>query len=309
MEINEKIAWLKEKLRGGVTPAMATPVLADGMTVNTAVIPQLVDFLLRADSRAVFVGGTTGEGVLLSETERMRLHETAVTATNGRAPVIMHVGTNQLANTIALAQHAAEAGADAIAVVTPFFYGMHDDGLAAYYHAVATAVPDMPLLLYDIPQMSVNGISPALLARLGREVPSLAGIKSSRPDVQIVRQLIDAAPERIVFLVGNEAAALGLLGLGADGLISGLSTAVPEPFVALTRAFFQGDIAEAQRQQRLINQLLGQLPNGARIGAIKQILTGRGIPMGTAVPPRPMPDVDVWAAVRPLLAQAFEPER
>ena len=238
MEITEKIAWLKEKLRGGVAPAMATPVLADGMTVNTAVVPQLVDFLLNAGSSGVFVGGTTGEGVLLSDGERMRLHETAVTATNGRAPAMLHVGTNNLASTIALARHAADVGADAIAVVTPYFYAMHDEGLAAYFRAVAAAVPDMPLLLYDIPQMAVNGISPALLARLGREVPSLAGIKSSRPDAQIVRQLIDAAPERIVFLVGNEAVALGLLGLGAHGLISGLSTAVPESYVALTRAFF-----------------------------------------------------------------------
>lgn len=303
MEINEKIARLKESLRGGVSPAMATPVLADGMTVNTAVIPALVDFLLQAGCKGLFVGGTTGEGVLLSDTERMRLHETAVTATNGRAPALLHVGTNNLASTIALARHAADVGADAIAVVTPFFYGMHDDGLAAYYHAVAAAVPNMPLLLYDIPQMAVNGISPALLARLGREMPSLAGIKSSRPDAQIVRQLIDAAPEHVVFLVGNESVALGLLGLGADGLISGLSTAVPEPYVAMTQAYFQGDMATAQQQQRLINALLAQLPNGARIGAIKQILTGRGIVMGTAVPPRSMPDADVWAAVRPLLKQ------
>ncbi len=171
MEITEKIAWLKGKLRGGVAPALATPVLADGMTVNTAVVPDLIDFLLNAGSSGLFVGGTTGEGVLFSDAERMRLHETAVAATNGRAPVMLHVGTNNLADTIALARHAVEVGADAIAVVTPFFYAMHDDGLAAYYHAVAAAVPNLPLLLYDIPQMAVNGISPVLLARLGREMP------------------------------------------------------------------------------------------------------------------------------------------
>ena len=302
--INEKIALLKEKLRGGVSPAVATPLLADGVTVNTAVLPQLINFLLDAGSVGLFVGGTTGEGVLLTEAERMRLHETVVTATNGRAPVLLHTGTNQLASTVALSRHAAEIGADAIAVVTPFFYGMHDDGLADYYKTIAAAVPTLPLLLYDIPQLAVNSISPALLARLGREIPSLAGIKSSRPDAQIVRQLIDATAERLVFLAGNESAALGLLALGADGLISGLSTAVPEPYVALTRAFFQGDMAKAQKQQRHINQLLAQLPNGARIGAIKQILTGRGIEMGTAVPPRPMPDVDVWPAIQPLLEQA-----
>jgi dihydrodipicolinate synthase/N-acetylneuraminate lyase len=302
--INEKIALLKEKLHGGVSPAVATPLLADGVTVNTAVIPQLINFLLDAGSVGLFVGGTTGEGVLLSEAERIRLHETAVTATNGRAPVILHTGTNQLASTVVLSRHAAEIGADAIAVVTPFFYVMHDDGLVDYYKAIAAAVPNLPLLLYDIPQLAVNGISPALLARLEWEIPSLAGIKSSRPDVQIVRQLIAAAADHLIFLVGNESAALGLLALGADGLISGLSTAVPEPFVELTRAFFQGDLLSAQDQQRHINQLLAQLPNGARIGAIKQILTGRGIEMGMAVPPRPVPDVDVWTVIRPLLEQS-----
>lgn len=299
--VNEKIAQLKAKLRGGVAPAVATPLLADGMTVNTAVLPDLINLLLNAGVSGLFVGGTTGEGVLLSDSERMRLHETAVTVASGRVPVILHTGANQLASTLALCRHAESIGADAVAVVCPFFYKMDDDGLAAYYHAVATAVPDLPLMLYDIPQLAVNGISPALMARMGREIPSLLGIKSSRPDAQIVRQLIDAAAPHLLFLVGNEAAALGLLALGADGLISGLSTAVPEPFVALTKAFFSGDMAEAQRQQRQINALLATLPGGARIGAIKQILTGRGVPMGTAVPPRPMPSDDVWLKIRPLL--------
>ncbi len=301
--MKEKIAQLKEKLRGGVTPAMATPVLDDGVTVNTAVVPNLVNFLLEGGVSGLFVGGSTGEGILLSEAERMRLHEAAVAAANGRVPVLLHVGTNRLADTLVLTRHAAEIGADAIVIVMPYFYGMHDDGLADYCHAVAAAAPDLPLLLYDIPQLAINGVSPALLRRLGQEMPSLAGIKSSRPDAQMVRQLIDAAAEHLLFLVGNEAVALGLLGLGADGLISGLSTAVPQPFVAMTRAYFQGNVAEAQRQQRLINQLLAQLPNGARIGAIKQIITAQGISMGTAVPPRPMPTEDVWLKMRPLLNQ------
>ncbi|GJM41517.1 MAG: 4-hydroxy-tetrahydrodipicolinate synthase [Ardenticatenaceae bacterium] len=299
-----KIGELKKKLRGGVAPAVATPLLADGETVNTAVLPQLINFLLDAGASGLFVGGTTGEGVLLSDAERMRLHETAVSVVNGRVPTILHTGTNQLSSTLALCRHADQIGADAVAVVTPYFFKMDDDGLAAYYHQVAEAIPEMPLLLYDIPQLAVNGISPQLLARLGREIPSMAGIKSSRPDAQIVRAMIDATPPHLLFLAGNEAVALGLLALGADGLISGLSTAVPEPYIALTNAFFGGNMAEAQKQHRFINQLLAQLPAGARIGAIKQILTGRGIPMGTAVPPRPMPEEDVWLKIRPFLEAA-----
>lgn len=299
--MKEKIDQLRVRLRGGVAPAMATPLLADGMTVNTAVIPDLVNFLLEAGVAGLFVGGTTGEGILLNETARMQLHEAAVLAVNGRVPLLLHTGTNQLANTIALSAHAAEIGADGIAIVTPYFYKMHDEALADYYQNVATAVPEIPLLLYDIPQLAINGISPTLLASLGQKIPSLAGIKCSRPDVRMVRQLLAALPEQYIFLAGNEAAALAILALGADGLISGLSTAVPEPFVALTKAFFAGDILQAQQQQSLVNQLLTQLPAGARIGAIKQILTARGIPMGTAVPPRPAPNEELWQQIRPLL--------
>lgn len=299
--VETKIASLKLKLANGVTPALATPLQTDGYTVNTAVVPQLADFLIQAGVKGLFFGGTTGEGVLLTVEDRMRLHEAAVVAANGRVPVIVHVGTNRLDTAVTLTRHAADIQADGIAAVTPYFYGMDDDGLAAYYHKLAEAAPEMPLLLYDIPQMATNAISPELLARLAHSLPSLAGIKTSRGDAQIIRRLLAAATERLMVLVGNEAIALGSLAMGADGLISGLSTAVPEPFVALTHAFAIGNLAEARRQHQIINRLLPCLPAGARIGGIKQILIERGINVGTAVPPRPMPDKPLWPMMEALL--------
>lgn len=299
--MEEKLVTLKEGLRGGVAPALATPLLADGYTVNGTAVPILINFLLQRGAKGLFVGGTTGEGILLDAEQRMKLHETAVTAANGRAPIILHIGANRTDTAVALAQHAAQLGADAIAAVTPIYYGMHDDALAGYYHAIAAAVPQMPLLLYDIPHMAVNGISPALLRRLSQELPSLAGIKSSQVSAQILRELLHAAPPRLLFLAGNERIALGTLAMGADGLISGLSTAIPEPFVALTAAHARGDHAEALRQHRLINQLLDCLPAGARIGAIKQILAERGVNVGGPVPPRPMPTAPIWPHMESLL--------
>ncbi len=301
MNHETSIHSLKSRLTGGVTPAMATPVQADGYRVNTAVLPQLVNFLIEAGVKGLFVGGTTGEGILLDDAERRSLHEVTVTAVQGRVPVLLHVGTNRIDSTIALSRHAAEIGADAVVAVTPYFYGVDDDGLLVYYHAIANAAPNTPVLAYDIPQMAANAIQPAFLPRLAREVPTLAGIKTSRPDAQVVRQLIDAAPEHLVVLAGNEAIAVGLLALGAHGLISGASTAVPEPFVALTQAFAQGEITRAQQQQRLINQVLALLPAGARIGAIKQVLSERGIAVGTAVPPRSMPTQPIWPHIQKLL--------
>jgi dihydrodipicolinate synthase/N-acetylneuraminate lyase len=301
--MKSKFDYLHSKIEGGVVPAMATPLAADGYHVNLAAVPQLVDFLIAAGVRGLFVGGTTGEGVLLSPAERRQLHEGTVAAIDGRVPALLHVGANTTAETVQLTRHAVALGAEALVAVTPYFYPVSDDGLVAYYQAIAEAAPDTPLFAYDIPQQAVNGISPALLPKLAEAVPTLAGIKSSRPDVQVVRQLIAAASPSLLILAGNESAALALLAMGAHGLISGLATAVPEPFVALTDAYRQGEMAEAQRQQQRINRILALLPAGARIGAIKAILAERGIAAGPAVPPRPTPDgAHTWAQIAAILS-------
>ncbi len=299
--LKNKIAVLREKLTGGVAPAIVTPLLPGSYAVDTAVIPQLVDFLIDRDVKGVFIGGTTGEGPFLDIEARQQLAEAAVSAVNGRIVTILHIGGMRTETAVSLARHAATLGVDAIAAVTPFYYGMHDDGLAAYFHAVADAAPGIPLFLYEIPHMAVNGISPGLAARLSVEIPSLAGVKCSNQSVQAVRRLLDALPPEKFVLIGNETAALGSLALGCVGMVSGLSTAVPEPFVGLAKAFAAGDMDEARRQQHIINQLLLHMPPGARIGGIKAILGSRGVAVGTAVPTLPMPDASPWPAMQDLI--------
>ena len=297
----DSIPTLKQTLRGGVAPAMATPLVPGTHTVNTAVVPQLVNFLLDKGVKGLFIGGTTGEGTQLDDDQRRALHEAAVAAAAGRAPVLLHVGAQRTEAAVALARHAVTLRPAAIVAMTPTFYGMSDDALARYYHAIADAAPDTPLFLYDIPQFAVNGIGPALLARLAAELPSLAGLKTSRVDIQIVRQLIDALPPDRILLAGNESAALASLALGADGLISGLSTAIPEPFVALTQAVAAGQLDEARAWQRGINKLLAVL-GGARIGGIKAILNQRGIPVGPPVPTLDASDAPLWPRAAEVLS-------
>lgn len=299
--MNERVSALNARLSGGVAPAMATPLKADGYRIDGPAVNRLVDFLLAAGVSGLFVGGTTGEGVTLPAGERLYLHETTMKAVAGRVPVLVHVGANDTATALALTEHAASIQADAIVAVTPYFYPMHDDALLAYFQTLAQAAPQTPFFAYDIPQMAVNGISPALLRRLGAALPTLAGIKSSHANAQHVRQLVDSAPAGSIILAGNESIALGSLALGAHGLISGLATAVPEPFVALTRAFAAGDLTAARHHQRTVNELLPLLPAGARIGGIKQILNERGIPVGPPVPPRPTAPAGVWPAMQAIL--------
>ncbi|MBP6017173.1 MAG: dihydrodipicolinate synthase family protein [Candidatus Promineofilum sp.] len=299
----DKIATLKSKLRDGVSPAMATPLIPGTYTVNLDVVPQLVDFLAGKGVKGLFVGGTTGEGTQLDLDQREALHETAALAAGGRVAVLLHVGAQRTEDAVRLAGHAARLRPDAIVAMTPTFYGMSDGALARYFQAIATAAPDIPLFLYDIPQFAVNGIGPSLLATLARDLPLLAGLKSSRVDLQVIRQLIDALPRDRILLAGNESAALGSLALGADGLISGLSTAIPEPFVALTRAFAAGQIDEARAWQRCINRLLGVL-GGARVGGIKAILTQRGIAVGPPIPLLDTTDEPLWTRAAEILGVA-----
>ncbi|MDX1664235.1 MAG: dihydrodipicolinate synthase family protein [Candidatus Promineifilaceae bacterium] len=289
-------------IENGVTPAMATPLDDSGYRVDVAAVQPLVEFLLGAGVRGLFVGGTTGEGLLLADNERRRLHEAVLDAVGGRVPTLVHVGANNTRDAVALAEHAATVGASGVVAITPTFLPVSDEALLHYFHDVAEAAPETPFFVYDIPQLAVNGVGPALLARLGESLPTFAGMKCSRTDAQIIRRLIDAAPPGAAVFAGNEPIALGSLAMGATGLITGLSTAVPEPFVALVDAFTAGDIAEARRQQQLINRLLTLLPAGARIGAIKVILEQRGVPVGPAVPPRETPrDLQLWEEMAPLL--------
>jgi dihydrodipicolinate synthase/N-acetylneuraminate lyase len=285
---------------------MASPLVRNGEGVNPKGVVDLTNFLIDSGVKGLFVGGTTGEGILLSSDVRRALHSQTLAAANGRVPVLLHIGTNTTAETLALARHAQDEGAAAVVAVTPYFYGMDDNALFDYYRTIAETVPEMPLLAYDIPQMAVNGISPPLVTRLAAEIPSFAGIKCSRPDAQMVRALIDAGTAETMVLAGNERIAAGLLALGADGLVSGFATAVPEPFVALTQAFTDGDLSEVRRQQLLINHILDQIPTSVRIGAIKAVLMQREIGVGPAVPPRAMPpdSWDGWAKIQRLLDTA-----
>ncbi|MFN2142368.1 MAG: dihydrodipicolinate synthase family protein [Candidatus Promineifilaceae bacterium] len=299
--IEERIRELSKRLSGGISPAMATPINAATGQVNRDIVPELVDFLIDRGVSGLFAGGTTGEGILMDLDQRLVLHEATVEAAARRVPVLVHAGALQTKTAVALARHAVEIGADAIAAVTPIFYGIHDDALEAYYRAIAAAAPGVPLFAYDIPHMAVNGISAQLAKRLFSTIPSFAGLKSSNQDAQALRRLLDVVPADRILLAGNEAIALGSLALGADGMISGLATAVPEPLVAMANAFNAGDMTEARRQQRLINRLLATMPAGARIGALKGILESRGVAVGPPLPPLPAAAADVWADMQEVL--------
>lgn len=298
---NKKITELKNRVAYGISPALATPLA--GAEVKTDIAADLAKWLMGKGSKGLFIGGTTGEGITLGLDQRKRLHATAIPVCKAAGGVAMvHVGTNNLHDTLDLASHAAENGADIIAALPGYFYGLADDAIFDYFKAISDALPEVGLMFYDIPHMAVNGASPVLAKRMCAELPNFVGIKCSRGDAVTVRELVESLDGVRFILTGNEKMASGLQVLGAAGMITGLSTAIPEPFVALGSAIQAGDIAGAQKAQGQINQILKLTPAGKRIAFIKKIATERGFDVGDPLPPRPATDQLFWEAAQEILA-------
>ena len=276
---------------------MATPLQSGGYQINTDVVPTLVDFLIERKVGGLFVGGSTGEGLLFNQDARKKLFDATVAANNGRVVMMLHVGANTTRAAVELAKYAADNGSEANVAIPPTFFGMPDDALFGYFSEVAAAAPDLPFLAYDIPHMAINGVTPGLMKRMMAEIPNFMGVKCSRPDAAVVRQLIDTGGDEAIVLAGSEAIMLGSIALGAHGTISGLSTAWPEPFVAMLDAFAAGNMDEARNWQQLINRVLAIMPKGKRLGGIKTVLRDRGIAVGSPVPPRPDADAGVWQTI------------
>ncbi|MEM7802865.1 MAG: dihydrodipicolinate synthase family protein, partial [Chloroflexota bacterium] len=275
----------------------------ENQKVKIDVLPGLVSFLCDRGVKGLFISGTTGEGILTDLAERQRLFESVVPLLKERKRVSMlHVGTNNLRDTLALMETAAELSADAVALLPGYFYGLSDDAVFDYFKAAAGTFPELPIIGYDIPHLAVNGFSPPLVKRMCAEISNFAGLKSSCTDALKVRALIEAIDPNRFVLTGNEKMASGLLTLGATGIITGLSTAVPEPFVSLCNALATGDLVTARSNQDQINKILDMTPPGKRIGFIKQILVERGHDVGQPIPPRPAASGPFWPKIEAILA-------
>ena len=158
------------RIKGVIVPLL-TPFDERG-ALDTAAVARLVDFLIARGVHGLFPGGTTGEGPLLSTDERRALAEAVVRAADGRVPVIIHTGAITTHEAVTLTRHAQECGADAAALITPFYFHYSDDALFRHFATVCEAAPDFPIYLYNNPGVTGHVIDADLVARLVRRIPT-----------------------------------------------------------------------------------------------------------------------------------------
>ncbi len=281
--------------------AAVTPLTDDGTTIDETAIGPYVRFLEAHGADGIFACGTTGEGILLSVDERRRTAEAFRIATSGA--LIVHAGAQTTADTCALAAHAVEIGADAVAVIAPPYFMLGDDDLTAHFVAAARACAPLPFYCYAFTARSGYPLPVEVIRRIGESVDNLAGLKVSEAPIERVEPYLALG---LPVLIGNEPLIADGIARGAIGAVSAVSAAFPD----VVRAAL--DAADSASMERLVSLRTAMEASGQLIAAAKHVLGLRGVAVGpdTRAPLRRLEPAQAAAldmAVAPYLAPAPAP--
>jgi dihydrodipicolinate synthase/N-acetylneuraminate lyase len=281
-------------LRGTIAAAV-TPLRAGGAAFDGEAVAPYVDFLHAAGLDGVLTLGTNGEGILLGVEERFRVTERYLEAADGRLLVAAHCGAQTTADTVALAQHAASAGADAVAVIGPPYFKLDAEAQYRHLRAAADACAPTPFYAYEFAATAGYPFDLAMLLRLRDEADNFAGLKvSDTPWEAFERYVIDG----LGIFVGPEALIDRGMSAGARGAVSALASAFPEEVAAVVGAPTEEGAAGLAR-------LRERLETFPRHAAMKHVLARRGVPVGPDVraplrglTPAEARELDTWLESR-----------
>ena len=222
--------------------AIVTPMHADG-AIDYAAWARLIDWHIESGTRAIVVGGTTGESATLTEPELRELAGRACEQAAGRVAVIAGAGSSSTAATVARARALSELPLDGLLVVTPAYNKPSQEGLYRHFAAVADAT-DKPVILYNVPARTAVDMLPATVGRLSQLRPIVA-VKEAVPGAERVRQILQACPIGFTVLSGDDATAREAILSGARGVISVTANVVPRQMARMVAAAISGDGAAA----------------------------------------------------------------
>ena len=228
----------------GALAAAVTPLRDEGEALDESTFGPYVEYLAAGGLDGILALGTTGEGILLRLDERRRAAELFVNAAGEGFQVAVHCGAQTTADTVALAAHAAEIGADAVAVIGPPYYALDEEAIVAHFSAAAGACSPLPFYLYEFRARTGYSLPLGAISRLRELVPNLAGLKvSNQPFEDVEPYLI----EGLDVFVGAESLVLRGLEAGAAGAVSGLAAVFPELVARLVHER-TGEVGEVRAQ-------------------------------------------------------------
>jgi N-acetylneuraminate lyase len=265
-----------------LVPATHTPFDASG-ALNLAAIERQAQHLIADGVRTAFIGGTTGECHSLTLDERRALATRWMEVTRGTPlRVIVHVGSNSLADARMLAAQAQELGAAAISALSPsYFKPRNVEDLVACCRDIATAAPGLPFYFYDIPSLTGVALSsPDFLNLAADKIPTLAGIKFTNPDLAAFQRCLHSHDGRFDIPWGTDEYLLGALALGAAGAVGSTYNFAAPLYERLWDAFKRGDLEAARVEQYRSVLLITCLASFGYMGAAKALMGFLGVDIG-----------------------------
>ena len=261
----------------GIVPALVTPFDRDG-SVNIEELKKLVKLLLSEGADGFYVTGSTGECFLLTDEERTRITAAVVEASEGKVPVVAHVGKIGAAQAAKLAKEAQSVGAAAVSSVPPFYYDFKFDEIVKYYEVISDAV-DLPLVVYNFPQYSGVSLNASNLGLIMKNC-RIGGLKYTDANLYELERIRMQYPElRIMF--GQDEAFLYALPVGVDGAIGSTYNFMLKKFKRIWNAYQLGNMQEAEQVQHEACRIIDKLLCVRDITAVKYLLGRKGIECGS----------------------------
>ena len=231
-----------DRLKGSIPP-LATP-FRNG-EVDYDAYARIVEFHIENGSHGLLVNGTTAEPATLTLDERNRLVDVAVTVASNRVPVVAATGSQSLAETQALTEHAAKAGADALLIVTPYYTRPPQRGLVRYYLELAR-ISDLPWMVYHIPRRTAVTVTIETLTELREQSPTFVGMKHAVNDLDFASECLGTLGQDFKIFVGLEELSFPMMAVGACGIMNAAANVYPRALSEMCEAIWTGNLAIAQ---------------------------------------------------------------
>ena len=231
----------------GSIVALATPLHEDG-SVDYATLRKLVDWHIAEGTDCIGVVGTTGESPTVNVEEHCEIIRVSVEQAAKRVPIMAGCGANSTAEAIELAKFAKQVGADCQLQVVPYYNKPTQQGQFLHFKAIAEAVGDLPLVLYNVPGRTVADMAHATVLRLA-EVPGIVGIKEATGNTERAQWLIKEVPQGFAVYSGDDPTAVALMLCGGQGNISVTANVAPRLMHELCVAALAGDVKRAMELQ------------------------------------------------------------
>jgi len=232
-----------DRLKGSIPPLL-TPFRKGAVDYDA--YARLVTHQIEHGTHGILVNGTTAEPSTLTIEERNRLVDVAIKAAGGAVPVVAATGSQSLAETRALTEHAATSGADALLIVTPYYIRPPQRGLVAYY-LEATKGIDLPWMVYHIPGRTAVSVTVETLVELKKKSPTFVGMKHAVNDLGFVSDALEALGKDFRIFVGLEELSYPMMAVGACGLMNAVGNLQPKKLFDMCEAIWKNDLAGARK--------------------------------------------------------------